>query len=127
MRVMTRGRSWLVVLALVVTAACGGDSPAAPSATDLTGRWSGTSTYPNSPFELQLTQSGSTLRGDYADQHDRSTSASGALENGTIALVVDFGDAKLHFEAAVAGPRRVEGVMFTSALGNRRYPFTMTR
>ena len=124
---MTLVRSSLVVLALAVTAACGGDSPAAPSATDLTGRWLGTSTYPNSPFELQLTQTGSTLRGDYADQHDRSTAASGTLANGTITLVVDFGDAKLHFEAAVVGPRLVEGVMFTSALGNRRYSFTMTR
>lgn len=119
-------RSSAVVLGCLLASACS-SSPSAPSATDLAGRWTGTSTYPNSPFELQLTQSGGTFRGQYVDQHDRSTSVSGTLASGTIALVVDFGDAKLNFEGNVAGPRTVEGVMFTSALGNRRYPFTMTR
>ena len=107
--------------------ACGGDGPVAPSRVDLTGGWTGSSTYPNAPFELRLTQSGGTLRGQYTDRHDTSIAVTGTLSNGIVALVVDFGDAKLNVDGSVVDAATVQGMMHTSALGNRQYPFTMTR
>jgi len=107
--------------------ACDSRSPAGPTAEDLTGTWSGTSTYPNAPFELVMTQRGSRLSGRYLDRHDTSLAVDGSLTGAAVVLVVDFGDAKLNLEGTVLGARSVEGTMSTSALGNRRYPFTMTR
>lgn len=122
--------AWLVIvlpLTLFASACDEKPSPAAPTVTDLTGRWIGTSTYPNAPFELQLTQTGGTLRGQYADRLDRSVSVTGTLSDRAVGMVVDFGDAKLNFNATVIDARTVQGVMFTSALGNREFAFTMTR
>ena len=67
---------WLLMalLAGAVASGCGEDNATRPSASDLTGTWSGTSTYPNAPFEVRLTQSGGTLRGQYVDRHDSSVS-----------------------------------------------------
>ncbi len=110
----------------VAIAACGG-SLAGPSATDLSGAWTGAGTYPNAPFQLTLTQTGSTLRGSYSDRHDASQSVTGTLANGMMTLAVDFGDAQVHLEGAVETPRLVRGTMRTSALGNTPYAFTMTR
>ena len=117
-----------VVLALLLIPACGGsDAPTAPSTTDLTGRWTGTSTYPNAPFQLQLTQAGSTLRGQYADGLDRSLSVTGSSADAQMHVVIDFGDAKLNLDGSIVDARTVQGTMSTSALGNRPFPFTMTR
>ncbi len=101
--------------------------PAAPSSSDLTGYWSGTGTYPNDPFRLLLVQQGETLRGMYADQHDASSSVSGAFATPDFVLRVDFGDAVLFLECAVEDAREINGVQRTSALGNRPWPFTMKR
>jgi len=119
----------LVVLMLAVLLACGHGSPNEPSPTesDLTGTWTGTSTYPNSPFVLVLTQTGTALRGEYRDQLDRSLSITGALTSPTFSIVVDFGDAKLNLNGTVTSARSAQGNMFTSALGNTMFPFTMTR
>jgi len=116
-----------LVVAISAAAGCGHATPTGPSSTDLTGTWSGTATYPNAPFQLVLTETGETLRGRYSDGLDSSLSVAGTLSNASMTLVVDFGDAKLNLTGQVVSPRRVEGVMYTSALGNREYPFTMTR
>jgi len=89
--------------------------------------WTGASTYPNAPFSLTLTQVGETLRGQYSDAHDRSTSVTGTFTSPMFAIVVDFGDAKLNVNGSVVDARTAQGVMFTSALGNRQFPLTMTR
>jgi hypothetical protein len=117
----------LVAAILVLALACDDRSPTGPTVTDMTGMWTGTSTYPNAPFSLTLTQVGGTLRGQYSDALDRSQSVAGTFTSPTFAIVVDFGDAKLNVNGSVLDARTAQGVMFTSALGNRQFPFTMTR
>ena len=116
----------LLSLGLIVSS-CDKDSPTAPSADNLAGKWTGTSTYPNSPFELTLTQTGATLRGQYRDQLDSSGAVTGTFTPPTFAIVIDFGDAKLNIQGTVREARIADGHMFTSALGNQMFPFTMVR
>jgi hypothetical protein len=110
----------------LAAATCGG-SPAGPSAADVTGAWAGTGSYPNAPFQLTLTQTGTAVRGSYADRHDASQSVSGTLSCAVLTLAVDFGDAQVHVEGTVETARLVRGTMRTSALGNTPFPFTMVR
>ena len=117
----------VVALIALLALACDNGNPTGPSAEDMTGKWTGTSTYPNAPFQLTLNQDGETLRGQYSDGLDRSLAVTGTFSAPTFAIVVDFGDAKLNLNGTVLGARSAQGVMFTSALGNRQYPFTMTR
>jgi hypothetical protein len=124
--VKTRSAALVVVL-IVLALACDDRSPTGPTAADMTGMWTGVSTYPNAPFSLTLTQAGETLRGQYSDALDRSQSVTGTFTSPTFAIVVDFGDAKLNLSGSVLDARTAQGVMFTSALGNRQFPFTMTR
>jgi hypothetical protein len=74
-----------------------------------------------------LAQTGGVLSGEYRDGLDRSLAVSGTYTPPTFALVVDFGDAKLNLTGTVISARAAEGTMFTSALGNRPYPFQMIR
>lgn len=83
--------------------------------------------YPNAPFQFVLRQTGTTLRGEYSDGHDRSVSVNGAYTSPTLIVDVDFGDGHLHFSGTVINARTATGNMWTSALGNRLYPFTLTR
>ena len=117
----------VVALIALLALACDNGNPTGPSAEDMTGKWTGTSTYPNAPFQLTLNQDGETLRGQYSDGLDRSLAVTGTFSAPTFAIVVDFGDAKLNLNGSVLSARSAQGVMFTSALGNREYPFTMTR
>lgn len=117
----------LVVLLLILVLACDDRSPTSPTVGDMTGTWTGMSTYPNAPFSLTLTQVGGTLRGQYSDALDPSQSVTGTFTSPTFAIVVDFGDAKVNLNGSVLDARTAEGVMFTSALGNRQFPMTMTR
>jgi hypothetical protein len=117
----------VIVLTALFALACHKGNPAGPGPADLTGTWTGISTYPNAPFQLTLNQDGGALRGQYSDGLDRSLSVIGTYTAPTFAIVVDFGDAKLNLNGTVLGARSAQGVMFTSALGNRQYPFTMTR
>jgi len=103
------------------------DVPPVPSASNLTGYWSGTGSYPNDPFKLALIQSGNQLRGVYVDRHDVSPAVSGSYSTPEFTLRVDFGDAVLFLECAIDDARKIRGVQRTSALGNRPYPFEMTR
>lgn len=124
---MKHGWTAVALLSCLLAPGCDEKAPVAPSAADLTGTWNGTSTYPNAPFQLTLTQTGSTLRGQYADRLDRSIAVTGTFSSPTVALVVDFGDAKLNLDGTLGDARTVQGTMKTSALGNTPYPFTMTR
>lgn len=103
------------------------DSPAAPTTADMTGTWSGMGTYPNSPFQLVLTQTGTALKGEYSDQHDRSTSVSGTYTSPAFSISVNFGDAGLVITGALATARSAQGNMSTPSLGNQIFTFTMTR
>jgi hypothetical protein len=117
----------IIALLLVAALGCGSRSPSGPTVADMTGQWTGTSTYPNAPFSLTLTQVGGTLRGEYADALDRSRSVTGTFTGPAFTIVVDFGDAKLNLNGTMLDARTAQGVMFTSALGNRQFPMTMTR
>jgi hypothetical protein len=123
----TRSGSLPVLALLLILCGCDKDSPTAPSVDNLAGKWTGTSTYPNSPFELTLTQTGATLRGQYRDQLDSSSAVTGTFTPPTFAIVIDFGDAKLNIQGTVRDARNADGNMFTSALGNQMFPFTMVR
>jgi hypothetical protein len=120
-------RLGLVLLAVLGAPACEGRNPARPAAADMTGTWNGTSTYPNSPFRFALAQNGATITGDYRDQLDSSLGVTGTVTGLTFRVVVDFGDAKLNFNGTVNGEDTAEGIMYTSALSNRPFPFAMTR
>jgi hypothetical protein len=119
----------VLALACVATLGCDQDLPTAPTPTisDLTGTWTGIGTYPNAPFRFVLTQTGTTLRGEYSDGLDRSPSVAGTYTLPAFTVDVDFGDGHLHFAGTVVNARTATGNMWTSALGNRLYPFTMTR
>src|SRR5687767_2968192 len=93
-----RVRAWILAGCFAAVSFACSSNPAGPSTTDLTGRLTGTGTYPNAPFQLTLTQTGSTLRGSYSDRHDTSTSVSGTLTGAAMTASVNFGDAQLHFE-----------------------------
>ena len=73
---MSAFRHPLAVVALVSMLSCDdGNGPTEPGAGDLTGAWTGTSTYPNAPFQLDLTQTDRTLRGQYRDRLDDTLTA----------------------------------------------------
>jgi hypothetical protein len=118
--------SLALALACFATTMCG-DSPAAPTAADMTGTWSGMGTYPNSPFQLVLTQTGTALKGEYSDKLDRSTSVTGTYMEPTFLISVNFGDAGLTITGTLAAARSAQGAMFTPSLGNQMFSFTMTR
>jgi hypothetical protein len=103
------------------------EAPSPPSTSNLAGTWTGTGTYPNDPFKLALGQNGTDLRGTYIDQHDSSSAVTGSYTGASFTLRVDFGDAVLFLDCTVDNARQVSGVQRTPALGNRAYPFTMTR
>ena len=111
---------------ILAASACDGSSTS-PSPMDLTGNWTGTGSYPNAPFQLTLTQSGSSLQGSYSDRLDVSLSVTGTLIGSAMTLAVNFGDAQVHLEGTAGTVRRITGTMRTSALGNTPYPFIMTR
>ena len=117
----------VAVAGCLLLAACAQGSPAKPSPNDIQGTWTGTGTYPNVPFTLTLYYTGPILRGEYRDQHDHSLSVNGTFVAPAFALIVDFGDAKLNLTGTIIDGRTALGEMFTSALGNRKYLFTMTR
>lgn len=98
-----------------------------PSTSDLTGAWSGTGSYPNAPFKLELFQSGTRLTGVYKDQHDLSLAVSGTYSSTEFVLRVDFGDAVLVIECVIDNARQIHGVMRVSVLANFPYPYTMAR
>lgn len=109
------------------------DTPASPSTSNLTGYWTGVGTYPNNPFKLALIQTGNQFRGWYMDSKgDWSPDvtewpAGGGITMPEFTLLVRFGDAGLLLECVVEDARRMKGVQRTPSLGNRPFPFDMTR
>ena len=93
------------------------------SVADLTGVWSGTSTYFNAPFTFSLTQNGSQVLGTYNDQHDAGP-VTGRVEGANVVLVPFFGDTGLMFQGSIEAPNRIRGIM---GRGVPAYPFEMTR
>jgi hypothetical protein len=99
-----------------------------PSISDLTGAWSGTGSYPNMPFKLELFQTGTALSGVYQDQHDGSSTVSGTYAAAGFILSVNFGDAFLTLECFIDSAQQIHGRMRSPSLNsNSPYPFTMTR
>jgi hypothetical protein len=80
----------LFIAALLLTSSGCGSSPAAPSALNISGSWSGTGTDAQGPekFRWTLTQTGSTLTGtaimDPGDPADGSCASCHKQKNGTV-------------------------------------------
>jgi predicted phage tail protein len=92
---------------------------------DVSGTWSGTSTYFNAPFTFNLTQSGNSVGGSYQDQHDVG-SASGTVDGANVVLNVWFGDTGTRFSGTIEAPNRIHGIIHGGPIGGP-YPFQMIR
>jgi predicted phage tail protein len=92
---------------------------------DVSGTWSGTSTYFNAPFTFNLTQSGNTVGGSYQDQHDVG-SATGTVDGANVVINVWFGDTGTRFTGTIEAPNRIRGIIHGGPIGGP-YPFQMTR
>jgi hypothetical protein len=103
-----------------------GIAPICRDSAELSGVWSGSSTYVNAPFTMDLRQTGATVTGQYRDQRD-SGSVSGTLSGSAVALNVNFGDTGIQFTGSLVAPNRVTGEIFVAVLGGRRFPFEMVR
>jgi len=128
--------SWACCLASIVVtavlmlgvAACGRRSPTSPGqGTDLTGAWSGTSSYPNAPFTMTLRQSGTVVRGDYRDRGSDVGTVYGTASGTIVQLDVNFGDTGLRLTGALQSRDRITGEILVPSLGGQRFPFEMTR
>jgi hypothetical protein len=92
---------------------------------DLSGRWSGTSSYFNAPFTFDLTQNGNRISGTYQDRHDFGY-VSGVVNIGSVILDVWFGDTGIRYEGSIETGSRVRGIVRGTVIGGP-YPFVMTR
>lgn len=119
-----------LALMLASAAACDDDcgSPTNPceGTAALTGAWTGSSTYINAPFTMQLQQSGSGVTGRYQDQKDTG-SVNGTVVAQTVALDVNFGDTGFRMRGLIVSPNRVNGDITVPALGGQRFLFEMSR
>lgn len=103
------------VISLAVCATCGCEreceGPTAPcnGSADLSGLWSGSSTYMNAPFTMDLRQTGTTVTGRYQDQHDQG-SVNGTVSGSSFVLDVNFGDTGIKLPGrasrSIASPER---------------------
>ena len=120
----------VAALAFGAASGCGHncDSPTSPcnDSSTLTGRWSGSSSYINAPFTIELQQSGTALTGQYRDQKDTG-SVSGTLSGSSLVLDVNFGDTGMRMTGTAETTRRITGDIFVPVLGNRTFSFVMTR
>ncbi|MGE5602043.1 MAG: hypothetical protein ACM30E_03270 [Nitrososphaerales archaeon] len=132
----------MAVLAFAAGACGDNRTPAVTPVTDVSGTWvSSTSTYPNAPFQLVLTQTGQELSGSYSDRVDVSTSLSGGYlrigPGGSMNMQINLANGeKLHLHGTVFGPNTIKGDMevlvFQEVLGvlqsgGTLYSYTMTR
>jgi hypothetical protein len=93
---------------------------------NLAGAWSGTSSYINAPFTMELRHTGATVTGQYRDQKDTGT-ASGTVAASTVVIDVTFGDTGIRFTGTITSRSRVSGEVLVPALGGQRFPFDMSR
>ena len=114
----------LVFAAMVAVAAGACDSPTRP-ASDLTGTWSGTSSYFNAPFTITLRQEGSNLSGSYKDKFDTGT-IRGTVDGTHAEIGVDFGDTGIQLTGTVRTQAVIDGTIRGAVIGGT-YPFVMTR
>jgi hypothetical protein len=120
---------FVVAISAIAAPGCGDDcgGPTAPcGSTNLGGRWSGTSTYINAPFTMTLTQTGTTVTGQYRDQLDLG-SVSGVVTGTSVQFDVNFGDTGIRLTGTIPERNRITGEIFVPALGGRLFPFEMTR
>ncbi len=120
-----------------VAAACGSTAktPTAPTLPDLSGTWSGTSSYPNAPFQLMLIQNGASLSGRYSDSSETDTAVTGLylepIPGGTASMSVHSGDGRLIIDGSVRRQspiRTIEGnITLSQNTVSQSYPVTLTR
>jgi hypothetical protein len=103
-----------------------GIAPVCGEAGTLSGQWSGTSTYFNAPFTMDLFQSGMAVSGRYQDQHDRGSVSGTFPGSGPVVLDVNFGDTGIRFTGMLDGPDRIRGTISGPVIGGT-FPFEMTR
>ena len=116
-------------LSVVSGGGCGSaKTPTSPTVTDVSGTWSGTSTYPNAPFQLILTQSGSSLTGRYSDSSETDTAVTGiyGTVGGSVFISLHSGDGRLFIDGTVIRERSIEGLLGLPQSA-KSYQFTMTR
>jgi hypothetical protein len=97
-----------------------------PAAVDLTGVWSGTSDYINTPFTMTLMQRGTALGGTYRDEKDFGGVA-GEVAGNQVVIDVNFGDGGLRMTGTIESADRIRGTMVVPLLGSRTFTFDMTR
>jgi len=118
---------------VVSNAGCGSaKTPTAPTVINLSGTWSGTSAYPNAPFQLTLNHSGSSLTGRYSDAFETDTAVAGLFINepGIVNMSVHSADLRLFIDGTVIGEKSVQGLISLPQPGVThppQYQFTMTR
>ena len=119
----------VIAITLAAASGCGNDcgGPTAPCIVyNLRGTWSGTSTYINAPFTMMLSQTGTTVSGQYRDQFDQG-SVSGTITGLAVVLDVNFGDTGIRLTGTIPERNRITGEIFVAVLGGRRFPFEMVR
>jgi hypothetical protein len=119
----------VIAVSLAVAPACDNDcgGPTAPCIVyNLGGTWSGTSTYINAPFTMMLSQTGTTVSGEYRDQLDQG-SVSGTITGLSVVLDVNFGDTGIRLTGTIPERDRITGEIFVAVLAGRRFPFEMLR
>jgi len=118
----------LFSLSVVSSGGCGSaKAPTSPTVTDVSGTWSGTSSYPNAPFQLTLSQSGSSLTGRYSDTSETDIPVTGFF--GTVIgeqfISVHSGDGRLFIDGTVVREKSIQGLITLPQAA--KYQFTMTR
>ena len=125
------GVATLFALSVVSSGGCGSAKPpTSPTVTDISGTWSGTSNYPNAPFQLTLTQRGSSLTGRYSDSSETDTPVTGIFGTviGEAFMSVHSGDGRLLIDGTVIRDKSIQGLMSSTGLPQgSKYQFTMTR
>jgi hypothetical protein len=124
-----------VAFSFIVPGCGSAKAPTSPTLPDISGTWSGTSSYPNAPFQLILTQNGASLTGRYTDSSETDTAVTGLylepIPGGTASMSVHSGDGRLIIDGAVRRQNpltTIEGNMTLSQNKvSQSYPVTLTR
>jgi hypothetical protein len=120
-------------VSVVANGGCGSaQTPTAPTVINLSGTWSGTSAYPNAPFQLTLTHSGSSLTGRYSDAFETDTAVAGVYINepGIVSMSVHSADLRLFIDGTVIREKSIQGLISLPQPGVShppQYQFAMTR
>lgn len=110
----------LVVLLTLFLAACGGQG-----AGDVSGTWSGEITETQEAFSLQLTQSGTTLNGNFTVQGAQPVQMTGTVAGNLISLSVQGSGGSVSIEASVSG-NSLQGNLIISANTGQSATYALT-